>query len=90
MEYFVYILHSTGHDKYYIGQTNDLSDRLSRHNKGFENYTSKFLPWKMVWSTEKPNRAEAMALEKKLKNLSKERLKAFIQKYTMGSNADEA
>ena len=30
---------------------------------------------------EKSTRAEAMQLEKKLKTLSKERLKAFIQKY---------
>ena len=33
MRYFVYIHYSLGHDRYYIGQTNDLTDRLSRHNE---------------------------------------------------------
>ena len=69
---------------------NEHSERLSRHNKGMENYTSKYLPWEMVWSTEKADRAEAMGLEKKLKNLSRVRLGAFMKKYSQGSNADEA
>ena len=33
IKYFVYILYSLGHDRYYIGQTNDLTDWLSRHNE---------------------------------------------------------
>ncbi|MFN3941656.1 MAG: GIY-YIG nuclease family protein [Flavobacterium sp.] len=37
MTYFVYILHSPNYDKYYIGQTNNLEDRLKRHNEGYEN-----------------------------------------------------
>jgi putative endonuclease len=90
MEYFVYILFSAGHDKYYIGQTNNLEGRLDRHNKGMENFTAKYLPWTMIWHTSKPDRSSAMILERKLKNLSRQRLVAFIHKYSKGSNADEA
>jgi putative endonuclease len=81
MSFFVYILNSEKFDKYYIGQTDDINNRLHRHNSGYEKATKPYLPWELVWHTEKPSRAEAMELEKKLKNLSKERIKAFIKKY---------
>ncbi|MEZ4854112.1 GIY-YIG nuclease family protein [Flavobacterium sp.] len=30
--FYVYILHSLGFDKYYIGQTNAIQNRLNHHN----------------------------------------------------------
>ncbi|HRE74339.1 MAG TPA: GIY-YIG nuclease family protein [Flavobacteriales bacterium] len=80
--YFVYILYSAQHDKFYIGQTNDLEDRLKRHNSGQVDATKPYLPWEMLIRIEKDTRSEAMILEKKLKNLSKERLRLFIEKYS--------
>ncbi|MFN7424260.1 MAG: GIY-YIG nuclease family protein [Chitinophagales bacterium] len=79
--YYVYILYSEKHDKYYIGQTNDVKARLERHNNGLENFTSKYIPWILVGFITKQTRAEAVVLEKKLKNLSRERLQIFIAKY---------
>ncbi len=81
MQFFVYILYSKTFDKFYIRQTNDVHSRLTRHNSGTEKATHPYRPWELVWFTEKTTRAEAMVLEIKLKNLSKERLKAFIKKY---------
>ena len=46
--YVVYILKSTKTNKYYIGHTNDITDRLRRHNKGLSKYTKKFIPWKLI------------------------------------------
>ncbi|HAN18156.1 MAG TPA: hypothetical protein DCQ24_05725 [Bacteroidales bacterium] len=46
MKYYVYILFSESLQKFYIGQTQNLLDRIKRHNHGFENYTSKGIPWK--------------------------------------------
>ena len=83
MKYFTYILYSASHDKYYVGQTDNFENRLIRHNSGYEKSTSPYLPWIKIFVIEKPYRSEAMALEKKLKNLSKERLKQFIRKYSM-------
>ena len=80
--YYVYILYSEPFDKFYIGQTNDIVDRIKRHNAGSESYTKRYTPWVIKWSTQKPTRAEAMALEKKLKNLSKKRLLIFMEKYS--------
>ena len=51
---------------YYIGHTNNLIDRLLRHNSGRENFTSKYMPWSVIWATSKDNKALAYQLELKL------------------------
>ena len=84
MEYFVYILYSESIQKFYIGQTNDIDQRMKRHNYGLEKFTSKGVPWHLVWHTTKDNRSEAIVLERKLKNLSQKRLIRFIGKYHEG------
>ena len=63
--YFVYILHSAKLSRYYIGQTNNIDRRLKYHNSGLGNYTSKGVPWILLWCTEKSTRSEAIILEKK-------------------------
>ena len=83
MAYFVYILQSQLDRSYYYGHTNDLEERLRRHNSGREKYTGTKLPWDLVWQTEKPTKSEAMKLEKKLKNLrSHKKTEAFIRRYS--------
>jgi len=81
-KFYVCILYSETSQKYYVGQTNNLTDRIQRHNAGSVLSTAPHKPWKIVWSCEKPSRADAMALEKKLKNLSKIRIATFIAKYS--------
>jgi len=81
MKYYVYIIYSASLDSYYKGQTSCLEERLSRHNSGYEKSTCNGTPWKLVWSTTKSTRGEALILEKKLKNLSREKTLAFIKKY---------
>jgi putative endonuclease len=74
--FFVYILYSEKLGKYYVGQTNNLSDRLNRHNAGQENFTLKGLPWKLVWSIEVESRAAAMQKEKQIKGRGAKRFLA--------------
>jgi len=82
MAYFVYIIYSASKDQFYKGQTNDLEARLKRHNAGSERATKEGTPWRMVWFTEKETRSDAMILEKKLKNMNRSKLQAFIEKYS--------
>ena len=82
--FWVYILYSETTGTYYKGQTKDLDARVERHNKGYEEYTRKGSPWRLVWSTSVTTRAEAVRLEKKLKNLSHDKLIQFILKYSEG------
>lgn len=80
--FFVYILYSEEHNRYYIGQTSDVTTRVKRHNSGLEKSTSPYKPWKLICSLEKKSRSEGMILERKLKNLNTEDLKKFIAKYS--------
>ena len=66
--YWVYILESQVDGRFYIGYTANLTDRLSRHNSGYERYTKKYIPWEMIFYTSFDTRSEALKLEKKLKS----------------------
>jgi len=79
--FFVYVLYSKTFDKYYIGQTKDLEQRIIRHNNRLENFTKKYIPWELKFYLTKSMRSEALQLERKLKNLSRDRLGQFISKY---------
>lgn len=81
MAYFVYILQSRRNDSFYKGSTDNLIRRFEEHNEGREDATSRYMPWDLVWYTQKPNRSEAVILEMKLKNLSVKRMISFIMKY---------
>jgi putative endonuclease len=74
MSFFVYIIYSEKFDKFYIGQTEDITDRLIRHNNGYEQATRPYKPWILKCIIEKSTRSEAMILERKLKNLNRQKL----------------
>ncbi len=82
MSYYVYILKSEKDGRYYKGISNDVERRLGEHNRGEEKYTSPYRPWKLLLVIEKANMKEAADLERKLKNLTRERLESFITKYS--------
>jgi putative endonuclease len=79
--YFVYILFSNSHARFYIGQTNNLNQRIKKHNSGLVKSTKPFYPWTLIGFLVKNTRNEAVVLEKKLKNLNSEDLRKFIFKY---------
>ena len=66
--FYTYVLYSDRFDKIYIGQINNLEIRLREHNEGLSKYTSRYLPWKMVYYEEFQTRSEAMKREKELKS----------------------
>ena len=82
MKYYIYIIYSLHFDKYYIGQSSDVENRLNQHNRGISKSTKPYKPWVLKLKVEKSSRKEAIILETKLKNLSKIRLKKFIEKYS--------
>ncbi|MEQ8362847.1 MAG: GIY-YIG nuclease family protein [Cyclobacteriaceae bacterium] len=46
--YFIYILYSSGYDKYYVGYSNDPFRRLTEHNTSTKTFTSKYQPWELA------------------------------------------
>jgi predicted GIY-YIG superfamily endonuclease len=68
---YVYILNSIEFtDKYYIGSTDNLKDRVKRHNVGEVPHTSKFKPWKLKTYLAFSDEKQAIAFEKYLKTSS--------------------
>jgi putative endonuclease len=66
--YYTYIIKSISKDLYYIGQTNNLEDRIYRHNHNRNKYTKGKGPWKLVFSKTFECRSDAVQLEQKLKS----------------------
>jgi len=66
MECLVYIIQNP-RGKIYIGQTHDVRKRLVDHNESSTGYTSKYRPWKLIYSEKLASRRMAMAREKYLK-----------------------
>jgi putative endonuclease len=67
MSYTVYILKSEKTTRFYCGQTQNLSERIQRHNSGRNKSTKAGIPWKLIWITEFESREEAVRLESKIK-----------------------
>ena len=65
--YFVYIIYSKSINRYYVGSTNNIKDRMRRHNSGQGKYTKKGIPWELVKLFEATTRPEAVSLEMKIK-----------------------
>ena len=64
----VYILFSEEHDKYYVGQTDDLERRLLQHNELSENsFTSRYRPWVLALVIKVPDRTVAIKMERFIK-----------------------
>ena len=77
--FFVYILEAKESKRFYIGQTENLEERVNRHNKGYNRSTRAYIPWILKWWKECETRSEAIIIERKLKGIKKrERLIAFV------------
>ncbi|MFN3196006.1 MAG: GIY-YIG nuclease family protein [Chlorobiota bacterium] len=64
---YVYILYSESISRYYIGFTNDVKERLRKHNSQHNGYTSKGQLWRIVKTYDVEDKSEAIQLEKKIK-----------------------
>jgi len=75
---YLYILQSEADlERFYIGRTQDLRARVSRHNSGQVRHTSKWKPWRLKTYFALSDASRALALERYLKSASG---RAFIKK----------
>ena len=69
--HYVYILQSIKDPScYYTGQTEDLKERLAKHNSGNVPHTNKFKPWTIKAAIALRDKLQATALERYLKTAS--------------------
>ena len=78
--YSVYILYSEKLDKYYIGYSADVQDRLLKHNRKSKGFSSPGKPWILVFQESFETKREAMAREIQLKKWkNRQRLESLIR-----------
>ncbi|PJA39541.1 endonuclease [candidate division WWE3 bacterium CG_4_9_14_3_um_filter_39_7] len=63
----MYIIKSTLRNWYYVGMTQNLENRLKRHNSGWEKTTRSYRPFDMIYCKIFETRADARDYEKWLK-----------------------
>ena len=80
MLFYVYIIYSPSLDRYYIGHSQNLEDRLIRHNNSGSKSTKKANDWKIVYYKSFLTRSEAVQKEIQIKkNKSRKYIEWLIQ-----------
>jgi putative endonuclease len=69
MSYCAYILYSSSTDRYYIGMTENLEQRIRQHNNPISRikFTAKGIPWQLFIAIPCNCKEHALKLEKAIK-----------------------
>ncbi len=65
--YYLYILESISSGKFYVGYSENPERRLEFHNSIEKGFTSRYRPWKIVYTKVYYTKKEAMAAERLVK-----------------------
>ncbi len=77
--FYTYILFSPGIDRFYIGCTSNIEERLKKHNNKNKGFTNQANDWCVVYSKTFSTKQEALNLEKQIKSWkSKTRIRKLI------------
>ena len=66
--FFVYVLRSTVNGHFYVGMTENVESRITRHNRGDNKSTKAHRPWDMFFMESHSTRNEARKREVYLKS----------------------
>jgi putative endonuclease len=88
MIYYVYLIKTVyGYSKKsYVGYTNNLNNRIMKHNSNLGAKSTKGYKWELVYKKKFLSKQKALSFEYKLKKDRKERLK-LIYDFTKKSNS---
>ena len=65
--FYVYIIYSKNDDRFYVGMTANIQQRIKDHNSGRNKSTKPYRPWIVVHTEVFQNRTDARKREKYLK-----------------------
>ncbi len=68
MGFTVYIIFSITKNRYYIGYTSNLEERIIRHNQKSNGFTGKVNDWKLVYDEKYETKAQAQQRELQIKS----------------------
>jgi len=79
----VYILYSATKDTFYIGQTNDIENRLYQHlnHSGSDTFTRRADDWKVCFQLECSTREQAVLIEQHIKRMKSRKYYMNLNKY---------
>ena len=66
--HLTYILFSKSLNKYYIGSTSDIQERIRKHNSNHKGFTGKTNDWELVYTENFDSIQNARFREKQIKN----------------------
>ena len=77
MVYYVYLIKTLDNyrTKTYVGYTNNLNNRLYKHNSNLGAKSTKGYKWEIIYKKKFYSKSKALSFEYKLKNDRKERLR---------------
>lgn len=70
---YVYVLHSSASDSFYVGFTHDLRKRLAEHNNGLNFSTRFYRPWQLLYYEAHTNEIDGRRRERYLKTTAGDR-----------------
>ena len=82
--YTVYILFSKTLNKYYIGHTADLAERLREHNSNHKGFTGGIGDWGLRYKEYMNTKEEAIRREKEIKSWKSRKM---IERLLLGGSA---
>ena len=82
MSFHVYILQSQTTNRYYIGQSKDLRERVAYHNANYSKALRNRGPWRLVYSESYATRSEAVRRERYIKS---QKDRSFIERLLSAS-----
>lgn len=78
MAFYVYIIQSKKDNSYYKGSTQNYFQRTEQHNQGLSLYTSRKMPWVLVYLEIFESKKESIIREKVLKKYSHDQIRDLI------------
>ena len=67
MKFYTYIIFSASLNKFYIGSTSDIEERIVRHNQKSKGFTGNKSDWALVYSESFKSREDAIEREFQIK-----------------------
>jgi len=84
MMYYLYILYSENIDKFYVGYSVNLEERIKKHNTNHKGFTGKTNDWKVVYTEKFASKKQAFDREREIKKW-KSRKKILELIYSMST-----
>ncbi|MBI4225607.1 GIY-YIG nuclease family protein [Candidatus Roizmanbacteria bacterium] len=80
--YFVYIITNYNNTVFYTGMTDDLKERIYQHKIGIvrNSFSKRYRLYKLVWFEEFRDPQETIIIEKKVKDMRREKKLELIRK----------